>query len=79
VILQQCFASSSVETLIKYYDIFQRNEKKKANTTLRIATIFSYASNEDDADANGFLPEELIGCGRTESPCMAYKHTAERS
>lgn len=52
------FCVSSVETLIKYYDIFQRKmEEGKHN--LRIATIFSYATNEDDADANGFLPEEL--------------------
>jgi type I restriction enzyme R subunit len=52
------FCVSSVETLIKYYDIFQR-KKEEGKHNLRIATIFSYASNEDDADANGFLPEEL--------------------
>jgi len=52
------FCVSSVETLIKYYDIFQR-KKEEGNHNIRIATIFSYATNEDDADANGFLPEEL--------------------
>lgn len=52
------FCVSSVETLIKYYDIFQR-KKEEGKHNLRIATIFSYASNENDADANGFLPEEL--------------------
>jgi type I restriction enzyme R subunit len=52
------FCASSVETLIKYYDIFQR-KKEEGKHNLRIATIFSYAINEDDADANGFLPEEL--------------------
>jgi type I restriction enzyme R subunit len=52
------FCVSSVETLIKYYDIFQR-KKAEGKHNLRIATIFSYASNEADADANGFLPEEL--------------------
>lgn len=52
------FCVNSVETLIKYYDIFQR-KKEEGKHTLRIATVFSYASNEDDADANGFLPEEL--------------------
>jgi type I restriction enzyme R subunit len=52
------FCVSSVETLIKYYDIFQR-KKEEGKHNLRIATIFSYASNEEDADANGFLPEEL--------------------
>lgn len=52
------FCVSSVETLIKYYDIFQR-KKEEGKHNIRIATIFSYATNEDDADANGFLPEEL--------------------
>ncbi len=52
------FCVSSVETLIKYYDIFQKR-KEEGKHNLRIATIFSYATNEDDADANGFLPEEL--------------------
>jgi len=52
------FCVSSVETLIKYYDILQR-KKEEGKHNLKIATIFSYASNEDDADANGFLPEEL--------------------
>jgi type I restriction enzyme R subunit len=36
---------------------------------LRIATIFSYVSNEDDADANGFLPEEL---SVVEEPAALY-------
>lgn len=52
------FCVSSVENVIKYYDIFQR-KKLEGLHNLRIATIFSYATNEDDADANGFLPEEL--------------------
>ena len=52
------FCVSSVETLIKYYDLFQQ-KKEAGQHNLRIATIFSYVSNEDDADANGFLPEEL--------------------
>lgn len=52
------FCVSSVETLIKYYDIFQR-KKLAGEHDLRIATIFSYVANENDADANGFLNEEL--------------------
>ncbi len=52
------FCVSSVEALIKYYDIFQR-KKLEGKHDLKIATIFSYAANENDADANGFLPEEL--------------------
>jgi type I restriction enzyme R subunit len=52
------FCVSSVETLIKYYDILQQ-KKIEGKHNLSIATIFSYAANENDADANGFLPDEL--------------------
>ena len=52
------FCVSSVDTLIKYFDLFQK-KKEKGEHNLRIATIFSYAANEDDADANGFIPEEV--------------------
>lgn len=52
------FCVSSIETLIKYYDIFHK-QKVAGLHNLKIATIFSYVANEDDADANGFIPEEL--------------------
>ena len=52
------FCTSSVPTLIKYYDIFKR-KKEEGKHQLNIATIFSYTANEDDADANGFIPEEV--------------------
>jgi type I restriction enzyme R subunit len=52
------FCVDSVKSLIKYYDIFKR-KKLAGEHNLNIATIFSYASNENDGDANGFLPEEL--------------------
>jgi type I restriction enzyme R subunit len=52
------FCVSSVETLIKYYELFKQ-KKASGSHNLRVATIFSYASNEDDKDATGFLPEEL--------------------
>ncbi len=52
------FCVSSIETLIKYYDLFQK-KKEEGKHNLKIATIFSYTANEADADANGFLPDEL--------------------
>ena len=62
------FCVSSVDTLIKYYDIFE--EKKEAGKhNLRIATIFSYTNNEDGADADGFIPEEL---SVVEEPAALY-------
>ncbi len=62
------FCISNVATLIKYYDILQAR-KEAGLHNLRIATIFSYVSNEDDADANGFLPEEL---SVVEEPAALY-------
>jgi type I restriction enzyme, R subunit len=52
------FCINNVQTLIKYYDILKR-KKEEGLHNLNIATIFSYASNEDDLEANGFLPEEV--------------------
>lgn len=51
------FCVSGVKTLIKYYEAFQ-HKKNDGKHDLRIATIFSYAANEDDADATGIIPEE---------------------
>ncbi len=53
---------SSVDTLIKYYELFAA-KKKEGKHKLRIATIFSYTSNEEDKDADGILDDdaEIIG------------------
>ena len=44
---------SGVDMLIKYYEAF-----KSRNHNLKIATIFSYGSNEDDKDATGIIDLE---------------------
>lgn len=51
------FAVSSIENLIKYYEIFT-DRKNAGKTDLRIATIFTYGANENDDDANGNIAEE---------------------
>lgn len=53
------FCVSSIDTLIKYYEIF-KNRKESGNHNLKIATIFSYTANEEDKDANGFISDDLI-------------------
>lgn len=53
------FCVSSVDALIKYYEIFKR-KKEEGQHNLRIATIFSYSANEEDKDANGFIPDTEI-------------------
>ena len=52
------FCVSSVKTLIKYYELFKQ-QQEGAIRPLRIATIFSYAANEEDPNANG-LTDGLI-------------------
>ena len=56
------FCVSSVEVLIKYYELFAKRKAEGAHK-LRVATIFSYTSNEEDKDADGILDEggEIIG------------------
>ena len=55
------FCVNSVQTLIKYYELFKQKQAGMANP-LKIATIFSYAANEEDPNANGLIngliPEE---------------------
>jgi type I restriction enzyme R subunit len=66
------FCVSSVDVLIKYYQLFAK--KKEAGLhNLKIATIFSYTANEVDKDADGILDEsEEITGGDT-----GNKHTRE--
>lgn len=55
------FCVSSVQTLIKYYELFKQKQEGITHP-LKIATIFSYAANEEDPNANGLtnglIPEE---------------------
>ncbi len=52
------FCVGSTDMLVNYYDILQR-KKESGEHNLKIATIFSYVANEEDADANGYIPEEV--------------------
>ncbi len=53
------FAVSSIDNAIQYYDIFHR--KKEANEhDLRIATIFTYETNEEDEDAQDYIPGDEL-------------------
>lgn len=71
------FCVSSIATLIKYYELFQR-KKTLGEHELKIATIFSYIANEDDADANGFIPEEISVAAEPEIAYATNPHTREK-
>ena len=51
------FAVSSIDNLIKYYEIFKERQTA-GKTDLRIATIFTYGANENDDNANGNIADE---------------------
>ena len=78
------FCVSSVETLIKYYQLFHQ-KKQEGLHNLKIATIFSYAANEEDAEAKGlFIDDEFSEENPTElliaaEPKSSYnsKHSRE--
>lgn len=68
------FCVSSIDTLTKYYDAFAK-KKTKGKHRLRIATIFSYAANEDDKDANGmfdFEEMDTVDFNRVAEPSAQY-------
>lgn len=53
---------SSVDVLIQYYELFAQ-KKEAGKHQLKVATIYSYTSNEVDPDADGNLDEdsEIVG------------------
>lgn len=63
-------AVGSVDALIQYYEAFAR--KKAAGLhDLRVATIFTYGTNEDDRDANGLISEPEFDIAR-DTPVNAH-------
>ena len=53
------FCVSSVDLLIKYYELF-RQKKQDGQHNLTIATIYSYAANEDSKEADGMLDDDAL-------------------
>lgn len=72
------FAVSSIDNAIKYYEILKRR-KEEGKHNLRIATIFTYGANEEDEDAQDYLPgdDELPMAA---DPKVAYlsSHTRDK-
>ncbi|MDB3906045.1 type I restriction endonuclease subunit R [Crocinitomicaceae bacterium] len=52
------FCVPNVDTLVKYYELLKAR-KEAGEHELKVATIFSYQSNHEDADANGFIPDDF--------------------
>lgn len=71
------FCVDSIDSLIKYYDIFKR-KKVAGQHTLNIATVFSYGMNNDDPDANGTLPDDNPELNNSETLSKQQKHQREK-
>jgi type I restriction enzyme R subunit len=71
------FAVSSIDNLIKYYEIF-RQKKTAGEHDLRIATIFTFGANEDDEDAQDYLPDEEISMAADPKVAYLSKHTRDK-
>jgi type I restriction enzyme R subunit len=72
-------AVSSIDNVIQYYDIFQQ-KKVAGEHDLRIATIFTYGTNEDSDEAQDFLPGDEVDFDVIAEPQTLYKskHTRDK-
>jgi len=72
-------AVSSIENVIQYYDLFQQ-KKEAGEHDLRIATIFTYGTNEDSEEAQDFLPDNYEDFDVAAEPQTIYKskHTRDK-
>ena len=64
---------SSTDALITYYEAFKR-KKEEGKHGLRIATIFTFQANEEDADANGYIHEPDFNIGDENNGSVANLH-----
>jgi len=71
------FCVSSIPALIRYYELLHR-KKMVGEHDLKIATIFSYIANEENVDANGFIPEEISVAAEPEIAYATNPHTREK-
>ncbi|WNB17550.1 type I restriction endonuclease subunit R [Marivirga arenosa] len=70
-------AVSSIPNLIKYYELF-RKKREEGKHDLRVATIFSYAANEEDDDASGMLPGDDLPMAAEPQAQYQNSHTRDK-
>jgi type I restriction enzyme R subunit len=70
-------AVSSIDNVMQYYDLFQK-KKEAGEHDLRIATIFTYGSNEDSDEANDSLPDDEQEYDWAAEPRATYKSSHSR-
>ena len=70
-------AVSSINNVIQYYDLFQQ-KKIAGEHDLRIATVFTYGTNEDSDEAQDFLPEDEVDFDVMAEPRTALQSSHSR-
>ena len=73
------FAVSSINNLIKYYDLFQQ-KKEAGEHDLRIAAVFTYGTNEPSENAKDYLPDDEVDFDTIAEPQAKYisSHTRDK-
>ncbi|MRX63718.1 type I restriction endonuclease subunit R [Maribacter luteus] len=71
------FAVSSIDNVIRYYELFQK-KKEEGRHNIRVATIFTYGANEEDEEAQDYLPgDELPKAAESEIKYLS-SHTRDK-
>jgi type I restriction enzyme R subunit len=71
------FAVSSIDAAIKYYEVFKQ-KKAAGEHDLRIATIFTYGANEDDENAQDYLPDDEFEMAAESKVAYLSSHTRDK-
>lgn len=71
------FCVSRVEVLIEYYKLLLE-KKKRGEHNLRLATIYSYQTNEDDKEAQGYVEVEEPEYMMAAEPMAVYQTAHSR-
>ncbi len=71
------FAVSSIDNAIAYYDLFQK-KKAAGEHDLRVAAIFTYGANEEDEDAQDFMPGDEMQLAAEPQAAYKFSHTRDK-
>lgn len=71
------FAVSSIDNAMKYYEIFKK-KKATGEHNLHVATIFTYGANEEDQDAQDYLPEDELPMAADPAMASISSHTRDK-
>ncbi|RUT79008.1 type I restriction endonuclease subunit R [Ancylomarina longa] len=71
------FAVSNIDAAIAYYELFQK-KKAAGEHDLRIATIFTFGANEDDENAQDYLPGDEFAQAADAQAVYQSSHTRDK-